>query len=447
MTDVKAETNARAATGVQVPTATAAGERTPKLAVRGLRKLFPVGGTLLDKVMGTQPLVRAVDGIDFEVMPGEVFGLLGESGSGKTTVGRLALGLVGASAGRILHDGEPVTPGIDRRLRSKLQLIFQDPMASLNPAMTIYEGIEHALLIHTKLDRAQRRARVYAMMEKVGLVPPEALAGNYPADLSGGQRQRAVIARAMILGPDFVVADEPVSMLDMSIRARVLKLLLDLKDEFGLTYLFITHDLATAKFMCNRVGILYLGQLVEVGEARAVFERPLHPYTKALMRAVPVPDPRQAGDKPLPKGEIPDAVRPPAGCRFHPRCPEALPECGWEPRDLRDLLDRHVLELAEDGPAAAGHGRSETRARGAAAKVFVLPTTEEPGRRALVVPNRPAVRRLLDAERDQSTPLAQAFEAVAAGDKTIEVRFRPPTEIPTRVLDGRRVKCLRAAGG
>ena len=193
-------------------------------------------------------------------------------------------------------------------------------------------------------------------MEKVGLVPAESLAMNYPADLSGGQRQRAVIARAMILGPDFVVADEPVSMLDMSIRARVLKLLLDLKDEFGLTYLFITHDLATAKFMCDRVGILYLGQLVEVVEAGAVFEKALHPYTKALMRAVPVPDPRKAGDKPLPKGEIPDAVTPPAGCRFHPRCPEALPECGWEPRDLQDLLNRHVLELAEDAAPGARSG-------------------------------------------------------------------------------------------
>jgi len=301
-------------------------------------------------------------------------------------------------------------------------------------------------------------------MEKVGLVPAESLAMNYPADLSGGQRQRAVIARAMILGPDFVVADEPVSMLDMSIRARVLKLLLDLKDETGLTYLFITHDLATAKFMCDRVGILYLGQLVEVVEAGAVFEKALHPYTKALMRAVPVPDPRKAGDKPLPKGEIPDAVTPPAGCRFHPRCPEALLECGWEPRDLQDLLNRHVLELAEDaapgarsgapagdvatpqGGGAHGRGRASRRSkRSAAPGKFVLETKEDPARRALIIPNRPATRRLLDAERDQGTPLAKAIEVVDVGEKTIEVRFRPFADVPDRQVDGRRVKCLRAS--
>jgi oligopeptide/dipeptide ABC transporter ATP-binding protein len=402
----------------------------PRIAVRALRKYFPVGGTLWNKIAGGQPLVRAVDGLDFTIEKGEVFGLLGESGCGKTTVGRLVLGLVGATDGEILYDGRPVSVRLDRRLRARLQIIFQDPMASLNPAMTIFQGIEHGLLIHTRLGAAERRDRVYAMMEKVGLVPAASLAAAYPSDLSGGQRQRAVIARAMILGPDFVVADEPVSMLDMSIRARVLKLLLDLKGDLGLTYLFITHDLATAKFVCDRIGIMYLGQIVELGRSNDIFERPLHPYTKALMRAVPVPDPRQAGDKPLPKGEIPDAVRPPVGCRFHPRCPEALPECGWEPRDLQDLLDRHFLELAGTDGDRAG-----------------LPTREDRVRRVLVLPQEQAVVRLLEREKDQGTPLGRAISAVTSGPKAIEVTFRPPVDVPDTLVDGRRVKCLRAGLG
>jgi len=315
-------------------------------------------------------------------------------------------------------------------------VIFQDPHASLNPAMTLYQGIEHGLLIHFDLDRAERERRVRAMMEKVGLVPADALAGASPGDLSGGQRQRAVIARTMIIEPDFVVADEPVSMLDMSIRARILQLLLDLKEELGLTYLFITHDLATARFVCDRVGVMYLGQLVEVGSAADVFDRPLHPYTKALIRAVPIPDPRRRADKELPKGEIPDAVRPPAGCRFHPRCPEALPMCGWEPRDLKDLIDRHLLELAES--EGGGGARDRTPA-------FDLPMREDPAARTLAVPNRPAVRRLLEAERDAATPLARAIEDVAVGEKEIEVRFTEPVEVPEVAVDGRRVRCLRCA--
>ncbi|MCL6579991.1 MAG: ABC transporter ATP-binding protein [Firmicutes bacterium] len=395
----------------------------PKLVVRDLAKYFPVGGTLLDRVLGRQPLVRAVDGVDFTIRAGEVFGLVGESGSGKTTVGRLSVGLLAPSRGEVLYEGQPVTTRMERRLRRRLQIIFQDPLASLNPAMTIYEGIEHALLIHEPgLDRAGRRARVYAVMEKVGLAPPETLAGAYPADLSGGQRQRAVIARAMVLGPDFVVADEPVSMLDMSIRARVLRLLLDLKQEMGLTYLFITHDLATARFVCDRVGVMYLGQLVEVGPVDEVFERPLHPYTKALMRAVPVPDPRLVRPQELPRGEIPDAVRPPAGCRFHPRCPEALPECGWEPRDLADLFERHSLEL---------EGALDLR--------------EVPEADTLVVPDSPAFRKLLDAERAARTPLGLAVEEVRPVGGAVEVRFRDPAPVPESEVGGRRVRCLRAA--
>jgi len=412
------------ASGLTEPPPVTCASHRPKLVVRDLAKYFPVGGTLLDRVLGRQPLVRAVDGVDFTIRAGEVFGLVGESGSGKTTVGRLSVGLLAPSRGEVLYEGQPVTTRMERRLRRRLQIIFQDPLASLNPAMTIYEGIEHALLIHEPgLDRAGRRARVYAAMEKVGLAPPETLAGAYPGDLSGGQRQRAVIARAMVLGPDFVVADEPVSMLDMSIRARVLRLLLDLKQEMGLTYLFITHDLATARFVCDRVGVMYLGQLVEVGPVDEVFERPLHPYTKALMRAVPVPDPRLVRPKELPRGEIPDAVRPPTGCRFHPRCPEALPECGWEPRDLADLYERHALEL-----------------EGA------LNLREVPEARTLVVPDSPVFRKLLDAERAARTPLGLAVEEVRPVGGVVEVRFRDPAPVPEVEVGNRRVRCLRVAG-
>jgi len=408
--------------------------RRPKVVVRCLEKHFPVGGTLLQKVMGTQPRVRAIDGIDFTINHGEVFGLLGESGSGKTTVGRVVLGLLDATGGEVLYEGRAVSSRLDRSMRQRMQIIFQDPHASLNPAMTVFEGIEHPLLIHRDYSRSERQARVHAIMEKVGLVPPEVLAGKYPGDLSGGQRQRAVIARAMILNPDFVVADEPVSMLDMSIRAKILKLLLDLKEEFDLTYLFITHDLATAKFVCDRVGIMYLGELVEVGGARAIFDDPLHPYTKALMEAIPVPDPRRRGEKRLPKGEIPDAVRPPAGCRFHPRCPEALPECGWEPRDLVEIIDQRLLELAE---AEGREGPEE----------FQIDMKEEPSRRALIVANRASVRRLLDEEREKATPLACAIKDVRAEEKYIEVRFKKPTDVRAAWVGDRAVRCLRIEEG
>jgi len=226
-----------------------------------------------------------------------------------------------------------------RELRREVQVVFQDPHASLNPAMTIEQSVVHPLQIHRIGNPGERRRRVAETLETVGLAPAEQFMDKYPSDLSGGHQQRAVIARALILNPVLLVADEPVSMLDMSVRAKILELMLDLRREFDLTYLYITHDLATAKFFCDRIAILYLGRIVEIGPAEAIYESPKHPYTQALLRAIPEPDPLRSVPRDVPRGEIPDAARPPLGCSFHPRCPKAFEVCGWETRDLRDLLE------------------------------------------------------------------------------------------------------------
>lgn len=339
-------------------TVTAAETRSPHadrdeaiLRVEGLKTHFPVRGGLLGKV---SPLaVRAVDGVSFEVREGEVFGLVGESGSGKTTLGRTILKLVDPTEGRILYRGRDLAPLSERQMRPwrrELGLIFQDPASALNPAMTIGQGVGHPLRIHgLTSSRAETRARVSEMLERVGLSPPDNFLDKYPEDVSGGQKQRLVLARTLITNPKFVVADEPVASLDMSIRARVLELMLELKRELGLTYLFITHDLATARFICDDIAILYLGQFVEHGPTRVIFDDPQHPYTRSLLDAIPLPDPsRRDRDKRLPRGEIPDALDPPAGCRFHPRCPEAFAVCGWQGGDLVDALEERWTQVDED---------------------------------------------------------------------------------------------------
>jgi peptide/nickel transport system ATP-binding protein len=230
-----------------------------------------------------------------------------------------------------------------------VQVVFQDPHASLNPAMTIGEAVGHPLRIHgLEHDREQLRQRVIEVLDRCGLSPGADFLDKYPSDLSGGQKQRAVIARAVILNPVLLVADEPVSMLDMSVRARVLELMLSLKRDFELTYLYITHDLATARLVCDRIAIMYLGRIVEIGSAEAIYADPKHPYTQALLRAIPEPDPARAVPRDLPRGEVPDAAQPPLGCPFHPRCPHAFEPCGWESRDLRELLERRWTRLAGD---------------------------------------------------------------------------------------------------
>jgi oligopeptide/dipeptide ABC transporter ATP-binding protein len=322
------------------------------LEVRDLRTRFSLRGSFLDRLRGREAgSVKAVDGVSFSLRRGEVLGVVGESGSGKTTLGRTLLGLARASDGSIKFEGREITRLSDnafRPLRRKLQIVFQDPHASLNPAMTIGESVGHPLKIHgVASTREEIESRVVQALERVGLAPARQYMVKYPTDLSGGQKQRAVLARAIILGPDILVADEPVSMLDMSVRAKILELMIDLKHELDLTYVYITHDLATAKFFCDRIAIMYLGKIVEIGPAKEIYAEPKHPYTVSLLKAIPEPDPSRTVPRDLPRGEVPDAVTPPLGCSFHPRCPRAFEVCGWESRDLRALLEARWTRMPE----------------------------------------------------------------------------------------------------
>jgi peptide/nickel transport system ATP-binding protein len=228
-------------------------------------------------------------------------------------------------------------------MRRRMQVIFQDPMASLNPPMSLGEAIAHGLKIHFPQDAGLHRQIAMDMMEKVGLSPPQYFYNKFPHQISGGQRQRVVIARALVTKPDLVLADEPIAMADVSVRALLLDLMIQLKEEFNLTYLFITHDLATAKYICDRIGIMYLGELVEVGELREVYAHALHPYTRALLAAVPVPNPRKRRTQPMPRGEIPNPINPPSGCRFHPRCPIAHENCSRDEPEMRELRPGHFV--------------------------------------------------------------------------------------------------------
>ena len=319
----------------------------PLVRVRDLEVHFALRGGLLGQILGTQRVVRAVDGVSLEVDRGQTLGLVGESGSGKTTLGRAVLRLVEPTAGTVEFEGRDITrlPERDLRpLRRRMQPVFQDPHAALNPAMTIGEAVAHPLRIQGLCDTpAAARQRAAAMLERVGVTPATTYLDRFPEDLSGGQKQRVVIARALVTEPALVVADEPVAMLDMSVRALVLRLLAALKRDLGLTYIFITHDLATARLLCDTVAVMYLGKVVETGPAADVLGRPRHPYTRALLEAVPRPDP-SARHRPrdLPPGEVPDATDPPSGCRFHPRCPAAFGPCATVEPALVDGVACHL---------------------------------------------------------------------------------------------------------
>lgn len=298
----------------------------PLIKVVKLKKWFPLHlGFFSSLVSRKIPFVRAVDGISFEVGRREIFGLAGESGSGKTTTGRLLLKLIPATSGRIYFQGKDITrmPESEfKPLRSKFQIIFQDPYSSLNPRMTIFDIIAEPMRIYGIKDEKEIEKRVFKALEDVRLVPPEEFIHRYPHELSGGQRQRVATGRALVLNPDFIVADEPVSMLDVSIRADILNLMFELKEKYNVSFLYITHDLALARHVCDRIAIMYLGKIVEMGSTDQIVYEPLHPYTKALLDAVPVPDPTAKRIEVVIKGEIPSPINPPSGCRFHTRCPK-----------------------------------------------------------------------------------------------------------------------------
>ncbi len=295
--------------------------------VEDLRKLYPVRSGWLRRA---RLFVHAVDGVSFQIREREVFGLVGESGCGKTTTGRLLLRATLPTSGRVVMDGVDVGRLQGAELvafRRHAQMIFQDPYESLNPRMTIFDILSEPLAVHGIGNLAERERRVAEMLERVGLTPPSAFEFRFPHELSGGQRQRVSIARALILQPRFVVADEPTSMLDVSIRSGIMKLLLDLKEQLGMTYLYITHDLAVARYLCDRIAVMYLGKIVEVGPAEEVIRHPIHPYTKALVAANPVPDP-EAPKAPIEiRGGVSKPVNPPARCRFYERCPIATERC------------------------------------------------------------------------------------------------------------------------
>ena len=310
----------------------------PLLDVRGLRKYFRVGGQWL----GSSHHVRAVDGVDLELKDGETVGLVGESGCGKSTLGRLVLRLLEADEGEIRFDGRDLRSmgrAELRRMRRSMQIVFQDPYASLNPRMTVGEAIGEGLRVHGIGDASARAGRLGELLEIVGLRPEHA--SRYPHEFSGGQRQRIGIARALAPEPKLIVADEPVSSLDVSIQAQILNLLLELQSKFGLAYLFISHDLRVVRHMSDRVAVMYLGRIAEWARSEALYEEPQHPYTVALLSAVPAADPSAVKERIVLSGDVPSPIDPPAGCAFHPRCPRAVERCYRERPALREVGPDH----------------------------------------------------------------------------------------------------------
>lgn len=383
--------------------------------------------------------VRAVQDVSLSLGRGEVVGIIGESGSGKSTLGRTIVGLAPITSGHVTVDGVDVSSvggGGHKRLARTAQMVFQDPHASLPPTMTLGEAIGDPLRIHEpRMSAREREERVHDVLGQVGLEPASEFAAKFPGDLSGGQKQRAVIARAVILDPVLVVADEPVSALDMSVRAKVLSLMDGLRRK-GISFIYITHDLASARFFCDRIAIMYLGRVVEYGPVEQIFRSPRHPYTRALLDAIPDVSKPVGASRSVLAGEVADAVSPPRGCSFHPRCPVATPVCGWEPRDLMSLLDQFWATLSVD---------EFTRLQSRIAEV--AEHTQHPdiavvrGARGSTAGD---VREVLDLARE-ALPDARAWQAVESmesrGDD-VWVRFTAPATIPRHAIDDVEVECV-----
>jgi len=315
--------------------------------VKNLVKYFPIysRGVLLKKQIG---IVHAVDNINFNIRRKETFGLVGESGCGKTTTARLILNLIEPTSGDVFFKEENIFEKFESankkeklKLRRKMQLIFQNPYGSLDPRMTVFDIISEPFIIHKHIPKNQWKEKVYKLLELVGL--EEYHAERYPHEFSGGQRQRICIARALAVEPEFLIADEPVSSLDVSIRAQILNLLGELQERVGLTYLYISHDLSSVRQISHRVAVMYLGEIIELADTDELFKEPLHPYTRALIQAVPIPDPKAKTMKIVLPGEVPSPINPPSGCRFHPRCPQAKPVCKEKKSELLAINPKHMV--------------------------------------------------------------------------------------------------------